>query len=166
MLASAAVSTWFFAACLVLALAGGASVVAFEAPTRSAAGLITAFVGVAGACGAVGASVVPGFVLWVGGGAIGLLLLASVLLLNLGEDERGRRRIRLRAGLAVPVLGVVWAALAAPLTAALPDVPAAPVSSSAVAAAVVDDLALPFTVALIALATALVVAIAIVRRRT
>ena len=169
-------STWFFAVSLFIALVGAGAVVAFENPVRSAAGLITAFVGVAGAAGAVGAPLVPGFVLWVGGGGIGLLLLGSVLLLNLGEEERGRRRLRVRAGFAIPVLAVVWAALAAPLVDALPPgVTAAgvepatrllPVTSGQVAHAVVTDLGLSFTVGLIALAVALVVAVAIIRRRT
>ncbi|HEY4222186.1 MAG TPA: NADH-quinone oxidoreductase subunit J [Myxococcota bacterium] len=156
----------FFAVCVTLALLGALAVVAFETPTRSAAGLMTSFAGVAGACGVVGTPLVPGFILWVGGGGIGLLLLASVLLLNLNEEERGRRRIRLRAGLALPVLGVVWAVLAAPLVDALPDTPAPAMAPAAVATAVVDDLALPFTIGLIALATGLVVGIAVVRRRT
>jgi NADH:ubiquinone oxidoreductase subunit 6 (subunit J) len=159
-------STWFFAVSLVVALVGAGAVVVFESPTRSAAGMLTAVVGVAGAAAAVGAPVVPGFVLWVAGGGIGLLLLASVLLLNLGEDERGRRRIRLRAGLGIPVLGLVWAALAAPLVDAVPVKAPAPILSTAVAAAVVNDLGVVFTIGLIAIAFALVVAIAIVRRRT
>lgn len=167
-------STWFLGGALVLALVGAAAVIAFEAPTRSAGGLITAFAGVAVACGALGAPLVPGFVLWVGAGGIGLLLLAAVLLLNLGEEERGPRRLRLRPALTAPVLAILWAVLAAPLLEALPPATdaragpaaAATLTSGAVAHAVVDDLALPFTVGLLALASALVVAIALVRRRT
>lgn len=168
-------STWFLGGAILLALLGASAVIAFEAPTRSAGGLITAFVGVAIACGALGAPLVPGFILWVGAGAIGLLLLAAVLLLNLGEDERGPRRLRLRPAVGGPILAILWAALTAPLLQALPDPGAPPdgpapsspaLTSAAVAHAVVDDLALPFTVGLLALASALVVAIALVRRRT
>lgn len=169
-------STWFLGGAILLALLGASAVIAFEAPTRSAGGLITAFVGVAIACGALGAPLVPGFILWVGAGAIGLLLLAAVLLLNLGEDERGPRRLRLRPAVGGPILAILWAALTAPLLQALPDPgtpvdgtassPPATLTSAAVAHALVDDLALPFTVGLLALASALVVAIALVRRRT
>ncbi len=159
-------STWFFAVALVVAVGGAAAVVAFESPTRSAAGLITLVVGVAAAAGAAGAPLVPGFVLWVGGGGIGVLLLGAVLLLNLGEDERGRRRFRLRAGLALPLLAILWAALAAPLVSAVPDAAPATLTSGQVAQVVLNDLALPFTVGLVALAVALVVAVALVRRRT
>lgn len=178
-------STWFLGAALLLALFGGASVVAFEAPTRSAGGLITAFVGVAVAVGALGAPLVPGFVLWVGAGGIGLALLASVLLLNLPEEERGRRSLRFRPSLVVPVLAVLWGALTPPLLEALgatsPSSPVAPamngvvtgeaatreaVTSEAVARAVAETFVLPFSVGLVALAMALVVAIALVRRRT
>lgn len=158
-------STWFLALSLAIALAGAVSMVAFESASRSAAGLITCFVGVAGAVGAIGAPLVPGFILWVGGGGIGLLLLASVLLLNLGDDERGRRRFRLRPAVAAPILAVLWSALAAPLVVAVPDEPARAMMSADVARSVVLDLALPFTVAVIALAVALVVALAVVRRR-
>ena len=158
-------STWFFGATLLIALVGAAGVVVFESPTRSAAGLLTAFVGVAGAAAAVGAPIVPGFVLWVGGGGAGLLLLGAVLLLNLGEDERGQRRLRLRAAFAIPVLGVLWAALTSPLVDAVGDAPRS-IASADVSGAVADAFALPFTIALIALAVALIVAVAIVRRRT
>lgn len=158
-------STWFCAIAVCIAVAGAIGVVAFESPTRSAGGLLTAFVGGAAVAGAVGAPVVPGFVLWVGGGGIGLLLLAAVLLLNLGEEERGRRRVRLRPALVVPVLGVLWSALAAPMLSALPVTAAAAPTARAVTLALVDDLALPSTIALIALAGALVVALALVRRR-
>ena len=158
-------STWFCAIAVCIAVAGAIGVVAFESPTRSAGGLLTAFVGGAAVAGAVGAPVVPGFVLWVGGGGIGLLLLSAVLLLNLGEDERGRRRVRIRPALVVPVLGLLWSALTSPMMNALPATLAKAPSSREVALALVDDLALPATVALIALAGALVVAIALVRRR-
>lgn len=158
-------STWFCGASLLIALAGAAGVVAFESPTRSAGGLLTAFVGAAAAAGALGAPLVPGFILWTGGGGIGLLLLAAVLLLNLGEEERGRRRLRVRPALAIPILGLLWAALAAPLINAVPESASPAPTSLAVATAMVDDLALPFTVALVALAGALIVAVALVRRR-
>jgi NADH:ubiquinone oxidoreductase subunit 6 (subunit J) len=123
-------------------------------------------VGVAAAAGAVGAPVVPGFVLWVGGGGVGLLLLGAVLLLNLGEDERGPRRLRLRPTLTAPLLALLWSALAGPLVGALPGEAAVPLTSAAVAAVLVDDLALPATAGLVALAASLVVAVALVRRRT
>lgn len=158
-------STWFCAIAVCIAVAGAIGVVAFESPTRSAGGLLTAFVGGAAVAGAVGAPVMPGFVLWVGGGGIGLLLLAAVLLLNLGEEERGRRRVRLRPALVVPVLGVLWSALAAPMLNALPPTYADAPTAGQVALALVDDLALPSTIALIALAAGLVVALALVRRR-
>lgn len=168
-------STWFCAVAVCIAIAGAIGVVAFESSTRSAGGLLTAFVGGAAIAGVIGAPLVSGFVLWVGGGGIGLLLLAAVLLLNLGEDERGRRRLRVRPALVIPVLGLLWSALTAPLLAALPSMtgasglsPAAPMpapTAEAVAMAMVDDLALPFTVALVAIAGALVVAVALVRRR-
>jgi NADH:ubiquinone oxidoreductase subunit 6 (subunit J) len=159
-------STWFLGAALLLALVGAGAVIAFESPTRSAGGLLTAFVGVAAAAGALGAPLVPGYVLWVGGGGIGMMLLAAVLILNLRDDERGPRRLRVRPALAVPVLGVIWAALAAPLVDAVPEVQAAAIHGPDVARAVVDDFALAFTIGLVALAVALVVAIALVRRRT
>ena len=93
-------------------------------------------------------------------------LLAAVLVLNLGEDERGSRRLRVRPALALPLLALLWIALARPLIDAVPDVIQPAPTSLAVITAVSDDLALPFTIALLALAVALVVAIALVRRRT
>jgi NADH:ubiquinone oxidoreductase subunit 6 (subunit J) len=162
-------STWFLGAALLLALFGGAAVIAFEAPTRSAGGLITTFVGVAAGAGALGAPLVPGFVLWVGAGAIGLMLLSAVLLLNLGEEERGPRRLRLRPALAAPILAILWGAFAAPLLEALPASPEPgprAVPDGVIAQAAAQELALPFTIGLLSLAVALIVAIALVRRRT
>jgi NADH:ubiquinone oxidoreductase subunit 6 (subunit J) len=158
-------STWFCGIALLIALAGAVGVVCFESPTRSAGGLITAFVGAAAALGALGAPLVPGFLLWVGGGIALLLLAAVLLLLNLSEDEHERRHVRVRPALAIPMLGLLWSALAAPLLEAVPDVPLPAPTSLSVATAFIDDLALPLTVALIALAGALIVAVALVRRR-
>lgn len=176
MVVSPSMSSWFLAAPLLLALFGAVAVVAFESPTRSAGGLITAFLGVAAAAGALGAPVVPGFLLWVGAGGIGLLLLCAVLLLNPRDDEHGPRRFQARAMVVVPLLGALWFALTNGLLEALPpaasgaSVPSvhieAPLSADAVSNAVSGPLAVPFTVALVALAAALMVAVALVRRRT
>ena len=157
---------WLCGASLLVALAGALGVVLFESPTRSAGGLLTAFLGAAAAAGALGAPLAPAFLLWTGAGGIGLSLLAAVLVLNLGEDERGSRRLRVRPALALPLLALLWIALARPLIDAVPDVIQPAPTSLAVITAVSDDLALPFTIALLALAVALVVAIALVRRRT
>lgn len=173
-LSSSLMSTWFLGGALALALIGALSVVAFESPTRSAGGLITAFLGAAAAAGALGAPLVPGFLLWVGAGGIGLLLLASVLLLNLRPEERGPRRLRLRPLVAVPALVVLAGALAAWVLEAVRGTAAqsrAPLrmprlTDADVSAAVAGPLGVHFSVALIALAAALVVAIALVRRRT
>ena len=156
---------WMLLASLVLAVVGALAVVGFESPARSAGGLITAVVGVAGALGALGVGLAPGFVLWCGG-AVALFLLTSVVLVNIDAEERGKRRLRLKPALLVPVLCLLWAALASPLVDAIPGDPVPPPSAADVTRAVAEDLALPFALALVALAVSLITAIALVRRRS
>jgi NADH:ubiquinone oxidoreductase subunit 6 (subunit J) len=152
---------------LALALVGAAAIIVFESAVRSAAGLITVFVGVAAATAALGTELVPGSVLWIGGGGIGLPMLACVLLLNLGVEERGARRFRVRPALAMPVVVVLWIVLASLLMNAVPEAPAAKAPSAAdVARVIASDLALPFCAALLALVATAITAIALVRRRT
>lgn len=155
---------WFLFAGLALAIVGALAVVGFESPSRSAGGFVTAVVGVAAALGALGIGLVPGLVLWCSG-AVALFLLSCVLLINIDPEERGRRRLRLKPALLVPVLALLWAALAAPLLEAVPEKTVAPPLAGEVARAIADDLALPFTLALVALAVSLVIAVALVRRR-
>lgn len=150
---------------LALAVVGAFAVVAFESPSRSAGGLITAVVGVAGALGALGVGLAPGFVLWCGG-AVALFLLTSVVLINIDPDERGARRLRLKPALFIPVLCLLWATLAGQLVGAVPDRPLPAPSALEVTRAVTEDLALPFELALVALAVALITAVALVRRRS
>ena len=158
-------TSWLLFAGLTLALVGGFAVVGFESPTRAAGGLLTAVVGCAGALGALGVGLAPGFVLWCGG-ALALFLLTAVVLVNIDIEERGRRRLRIKPALFVPVLLLLWGALAMPLLGAVPQTPAAPPAAAAVSRAIAEDLALPFTLALVALAVSLVMAIALVRRRS
>lgn len=156
---------WILCASLALAVVGAAAVVGFESPARSAGGLMTAVVGAAGALGALGVGLAPGFVLWCGG-AVGLFLLASVVLINIDPEERGKRRLRLKPALLVPALCLLWAALASPLVDAIPSEPMPPPSAAEVTSAVAEDLALPFALGLVALAGSLITAIALVRRRS
>lgn len=156
---------WFLLAGLALAVTGALAVVGFESPSRSAGGLITAVVGTAVALGALGVGLAPGFVLWCGG-PVALFLLTSVVLINIDVEERGRRRLRLKPALFIPVLCLLWVALASPLLDAVPEQPLPPPSAAEVTRAVAEDLALPFTLALLALAASLVTAVALVRRRS
>lgn len=155
---------WFLLAGLALAVVGALAVIGFESPSRSAGGLITAVVGTAGALGALGVGLAPGFILWCGG-AVALFLLTSVVLINIDVEERGHRRLRLKPALLIPVLAVLWVALTSPLIDAVPQEPRLPPAAAEVTRAIAEDLALPFTLALVALAVSLVMAIALVRRR-
>ncbi|MBI1946824.1 MAG: hypothetical protein HYS27_14100 [Deltaproteobacteria bacterium] len=156
---------WLLLASLALAVVGALAVIGFESPSRSAGGLITAVVGAAGALASVGVGLLPALVLWCGG-TIAIFLLTSVVLINIDAEERGQRRMRLKPALLVPVLCLLWAALAGPLLEALPSVPLPPPSAADVTRAVVDELALPLSLALVALTVAFVTAVALVRRRT
>lgn len=156
---------WLLLASLALAVVGALAVIGFESPSRSAGGLITAVVGAAGALASVGVGLLPALVLWCGG-TVAIFLLTSVVLINIDAEERGKRRMRLKPALLVPVLCLLWAALAGPLLEALPNAPLPPPSAAEVTRAVVDELALPFSLALAALTVAFVTAVALVRRRT
>ena len=117
------------------------------------------------ALAALGVGLTPSLVLWCGGTAA-IFLLTAVVLVNIDVEERGRRRMRIKPALLVPVLCLLLAALAGPLVDALPAVPAAAPSAAAVTRAVVDELALPFSLALVALSAAFITAVALVRRRS
>ncbi len=154
----------FLVAALVLALLGGATVVVSESPIRAAGGLVTCCVGVSAAAAALSAPLMPGIVLWLGAGGIGLLLLAAVLLLNLSQEERGRRRVGVRGTLA----GGVALAFAIVLLRAARSATALPsgITGSDVSAALGQSVAPALGVAVVALASAVVVTIALIRRRT
>jgi NADH:ubiquinone oxidoreductase subunit 6 (subunit J) len=154
----------FLWASLVLALVGAAAIVAFESPIRAAGGLLTVFVGVAAAAGAWSVPVVPGFVLWVGAGGIGVLLLGAALVLSVAAEERTRRRIALRPTLGLLATAALWALLARAVPRTL-DTGSA-LSARAVSDALATDLAAPLGVALVALATSVIVTLGLVRRRT
>ncbi|MCC7073645.1 MAG: hypothetical protein IT383_20210 [Deltaproteobacteria bacterium] len=156
---------WLLLASLALAVVGALALIAFESPSRSAGGLATAVVGSAGALAALDVGLLPGLILWCGG-ALALFLLASVVLVNVDAEERGQRRMRLKPALLIPVLCMLWAALANELMGAVPAHLAAPPTSAEVTRAVVEDLTLPFALAVVAVATAFITAVALVRRRT
>ncbi len=156
---------WLLVASLALAVVGALALIAFESPSRSAGGLATAVVGCAGALAALDVGLAPGLVLWCGG-AVALFLLAAVVLVNVDAEERGPRRMRLKPALIIPVLCVLWAALASALLDAVPEQPAAPPTSAEVTRAVVEELTLPYALAVLALAVAFITAVALVRRRT
>ena len=149
-----------------VAFAAALLVAALDAPPRAAAALVGAFL--VGACVFAGldAPFLAGVALLVGGGAVSLLLLATVLMLNLDADERGRRRVRVGPTIALFVLGYVGAALFGVVLSAAPTPSAAPpLAHHAVARAVFEDAAMPVAVASIALAVAVVSAFVLARRR-
>ena len=159
-------TSWILDLCLAAAVLAAVGVVALENPVRSTSALVTCFGAVAAALAALGAPVLPGVALWAGVGAVGLLLLVTVLLLNLSVDERGRRIVRLLPALTLPALAVVGAALFAVVWESAPRAPAWTLpDANAVALAVTDDLTLPIAVTLTALAFAIVAALVLVRRR-
>lgn len=159
-----AMPSGFLVASLLLALVGAGALVAFESPIRAAGGLLTAFVGVAAASAALRAPIVPGFILWVGAGGSGILLLSAVLVLSVSADERGTRRYRLRPTLGILSAAALWAVLAGAVPPALDA--GSPPSARAVADALATELAVPLAVALVALAASVIVTIGLVRRRT
>lgn len=156
---------WLLFASLALAVVGALALIAFESPSRSAGGLATAVVGCAGALAALDVGLAPGLMLWCGG-AVALFLLAAVVLVNVDVEERGPRRMRLKPALLIPVLCVLWAALANELVSAVPLEPAVPPSTAEVTRAVVEELTLPYALAVVALAIAFITGVALVRRRT
>lgn len=156
---------WLLLASLALAVVGALAVIGFESPSRAAGGLVTAVVGAAGALAALGVGLAPALVLWCGG-TIAIFLLTAVVLVNIDIEERGRRRMRVRPALLVPVLCLLWAVLAVPLVDSLSAPPLTPPSAAEVTRAVVDELALPFSLTVAALAVAFITAVALVRRRT
>ena len=156
---------WLLFASLALAVVGALALIAFESPSRSAGGVATAVVGCAGALAALDVGLAPGLMLWCGG-AVALFLLAAVVLVNVDVEERGPRRMRLKPALLIPVLCVLWAALANELVSAVPLEPAVPPSTAEVTRAVVEELTLPYALAVVALAIAFITGVALVRRRT
>jgi NADH:ubiquinone oxidoreductase subunit 6 (subunit J) len=154
----------FLVASLGLAVIGAAAIVAFESPIRAAGGLLTVFVGVAAALGALSVPVAPGFVLWVGAGGIGVLLLGAALVLSVAAEERARRRVQLRPTLGLIATAGLWLMLAAAVPPTLDG--GGSLSARAVADALVTDLAAPLGVALVALSTSVIVTLGLVRRRT
>ncbi len=154
----------FIAAVLVAAAA--LLVVVLDAPARSAGALIAAFVAAAAVISALDVPFLAGAVLLVGTGAVGLIVLVTVLLLNLTADERGARRLRLTPTIALFFVAYIGSAL---FGAVLPRgddlVAAAPLGHVEVARAVFEDAAIPLSIALVALAVAVVAAFVLVRRR-
>jgi NADH:ubiquinone oxidoreductase subunit 6 (subunit J) len=149
-------------------VAAGAAllVVVLDAPPRSAAALVGVFLAGAAVFGAIEAPFLAGVALLIGGGGVSLLLLATVLMLNLDVDERGRRRVRVGPTIALFVLAYVGAALFGVVLPAARDLaPPTPIAHAAVARAVFEDAAAPVAVASVGLAVALVSAFVLARRR-
>lgn len=150
----------------VVVAAAAFLVVVLDAPARSAGALVGAFVAAAAVVGALDIPFLAGAVLLVGAGAVGLLVLVTVLLLNLTADERGARRVRLTPTVALFFVAYIGSALfGAVVPRAAELVEQAPLGQVEVARAVFEDAALPLTVALTALAASVVAAFVLVRRR-
>lgn len=150
------------------AIAGALGVVWFQAPVRAAASFLFA-VTAAGLLGwMLGLSELAGSVLWLCGGGAGATLLATMLLQNLGPEETGRRRYRLRgalAVLAVLLFGSSFAGLLAPRLAPLaPSAWFSPPTSS-LAATFFGVHAMTLGLLFLAFLTLLLATLPMVRRR-
>ena len=156
----------FTASLVAIALICAGSVVAFVVPVRSAIGLLGCIVAVAGMTYAAGAPEVAGLLLWVLGAGAGLVLLTTILLLNLTPEEVGSRRFSLRRTTSFVVTAWTAAAVfAIVLEEAPPDRPGGSLPSGAVARAALDGHGIVMVLAFLALASALVGALLVARRR-
>lgn len=150
----------------LLTLVAATGAVTFERPVRAAAAFLLAVLGTASLLHMIGAVELAGLLLWLLGAGVGLLLLTTILLLNLSEEEVGRRRLSVTR--TVALLVVAW--LAAALFAVIVDLPAVSWAMAASPAAplgavVFEEWGVALSLAFAALSTSCVAALLIVRRR-
>lgn len=98
--------TWFWVALAGISAVG---VVLAQNPVRSIASFLCAVLCAAVVLMLYGQTTLAGLWIWLAGGAVGLLLLFTVLLLNLSQEETGKRRMQVK-GIVTLVVVVYFAA--------------------------------------------------------
>ena len=155
--------TWFWVSLAGICAVG---VVVAQNPVRSIASFLSAVT-----CAAVvlmlhGQTTLAGLWIWLAGGAVGLLLLFTVSLLNLSQEETGKRRIQVKG--IVTMVVVIYFAAAITGWLSVGEAPAASVdrqAEQALGTSLFEHHFVPLILVFLSFASVAIASLSMVRRR-
>lgn len=155
--------TWFWVAMASVCACG---VVVAQNPVRSIAAFLCAVLCAAVVLILYGQTMLAGLWIWLAGGAVGLLLLFTVLLLNLTQEETGKRRIQVKGVLTLVFVTYFVAAFTGWLSMASAPTKVHPLQAeSALGISLFEGHAVPLILVFLSLSSVAMAGLSMVRRR-